>query len=190
MSYNKCPYDLDIELWQLVCDEIAFKDQNYLLSCDRNLWYLLILNKLPQKYGEHMMDNILKSDKRYHNFRATNFNWNKKITDEGLKHLASSNRNITTINLSGCDKITDEGLKHLASSNRNITTIDLSYSYKISDKGLKQLSSSNRNITTINLSYCNKITDEGLKFLSNSNRNLTTINLSCCHNITDKVVII
>ena len=31
MSYNKCPYDLDIELWQLMCDEMDFKSQNYLL---------------------------------------------------------------------------------------------------------------------------------------------------------------
>ena len=34
MSYNKCPYNLDIELWQFICDEMEFKDQNYFLSCD------------------------------------------------------------------------------------------------------------------------------------------------------------
>ena len=96
MSYNKCPYDLDIELWQLVCDEMAFKDQNYLLSCDRDLWHLLRIYKLPQNYGKLMTDYILASDNRYYNFKCANFNnynWKQKIiiTDEGLKYLKKCN---------------------------------------------------------------------------------------------------
>ena len=41
MSYNNCPFNLDIELWQFICDYMKFKDQNYLLSCDRDLWHQL-----------------------------------------------------------------------------------------------------------------------------------------------------
>ena len=49
MSYNKCPFNfnfnfnfnLDIKLWPFICDETEFKDQNYLLSCDRHLWHQL-----------------------------------------------------------------------------------------------------------------------------------------------------
>ena len=32
MSHNKCPFNLDIELWQIICDDMEFKDQNYFLS--------------------------------------------------------------------------------------------------------------------------------------------------------------
>ena len=41
MSYNKCSFNLDIEFWQLICDKMEFKNQNYLLSYDCNLWYQL-----------------------------------------------------------------------------------------------------------------------------------------------------
>ena len=49
MSYNKHAFNLDIELWQFICDDMEFKDQNYFLSCDRNLWYQLRIYVLPKK---------------------------------------------------------------------------------------------------------------------------------------------
>ena len=101
MFYNKCPFKLDIELWQLICNEMEFYDQNYLLSCDRNLWHQLRIYELSRKYGSHITDFILGNDKRYHyctiiscdNYGRTD---NDNITDEGLKYLS----NATTINLS------------------------------------------------------------------------------------------
>ena len=54
MSHDICPYDLDIELWQLICNEMEFKSQNYLLSCDCNLWHQSRIYKLLKKYGSHV----------------------------------------------------------------------------------------------------------------------------------------
>ena len=179
MSYNKCPFNLDIELWQLICNEMEFKDQNYFLSCDCNLWNLLRIYALPQKYGRSMTNKIIINDNRYNNFKKINFdddidigrwNSNDKITDEGLKYLT----NATTINFRDCKSITDKGLKYLT----NATTINLKNCYKITDEWLKYLT----NATTINLSHCDKITDDGLKYLTNA----TSINLSHCYKITDE----
>ena len=153
MFHNKCPYDLDIEFWQLICNEMEFKSQNYLLSCDRNLWHQLRIHKLSNKYGKLMTDFILGNDERYHYYTIVNYVLNAKITDDGLKYLT----NATTINLSYCNKITDEGLKYLV----NATTIDLSYCKKITDNGLKYLV----NATTIKLYGCDYITNEGIRKL-------------------------
>ena len=73
MSYNKCPFYLDIELWQFICDDMEFNDQNYLLSCDRNLWHQLRIYELPQKYGRSMTDKIIINDNRYYFFRKASF---------------------------------------------------------------------------------------------------------------------
>ena len=51
MSFKKCHFDLDIKLWQLMRDNMEFKNQNYFLSCDCNLWHQLRIYKLAQKYG-------------------------------------------------------------------------------------------------------------------------------------------
>ena len=175
MSYSKCPFNLDIELWQLICDEMVFKDQNYFLSCDRNLWQQLRIYTLPQKYGRSMTDKIIINDDRYYFCRKTSFVvgiwiFNSKITDEGLKYLT----NAISVNLNGCNQITNEGLKYLT----NATSINLKNCRKITDEGLKYLT----NATSINLSYCYKITNEGLKYLTNA----TTIYLRRCDQITDE----
>ena len=109
MSYNKCPFNLDIKLWQLVCDEMVFKEQNYLLSCDRNLWHQLRIYKLPRKYGKLVTDKIITNNERYYYFRKVNFMINiycnnNKITNEGLKYLT----NAISMNFECCKKITDE----------------------------------------------------------------------------------
>ena len=149
MSYNKCPFNLDIELWQLICNKMDFKSQNYLLSCDRNLWHQLRLYELPGKYGLHITDFIIGDDERYHYYTNINPNikyiCNNNITDEGLKYLV----HVTLISLSFCNKITNEGLKYLA----NVTTINLSGCNKITDEGLKYLT----NATKINISFCKSI---------------------------------
>ena len=174
MSYNKCPFNLDIELWQFICDDMEFKDQNHLLSCDRDLWHQLRIFVLPQKYGGSTTDKITINDERYFNFRKANFEdfryCDNKITNEGLKYLT----NATSINLSYCYKITDEGLKYLT----NATTINLFLCEKITDEGLKYLT----NATSIYLRGCDKITDEGLKYLTNA----TSINLNGCNKITNE----
>ena len=172
---NTCPFNLDIELWQFICNEMNFKDQNYFLSCDRNLWYQLRIFVLPQKYGGLMNDKIIINDDRYYYFRKVNFvvniwTFNWKITDEGLKYLT----NVTSINLYCCSKITNEGLKYLT----NVTSINLYCCSKITNEGLKYLT----NVTSINLRECKKITDEALKYLTNA----TTINLEGCEKITDE----
>ena len=143
MSYNKCPYNLDIELWQFICNEMEFKNQNYFLSCDRHLWHQLMIYKLPQKYGGLMADKIIINDCRYYNFRKANFmvcEWisNNKITNEGLKYLT----NVTSINLFCCNQITDEGLKYLT----NATSICLYYCKKITADGKEWLIKRNQSI--------------------------------------------
>ena len=102
----------------------------------RNLWYQLKIYKMPQKYGGHITNSILRNNQRYHYCKIIDFSvkiidystrhtYNIKITNEGLKYLT----NATTINLRGCDKITDEGLKYLT----NATIINLFCCDKMKD---------------------------------------------------------
>ena len=79
---------------------MVFRDQNYLLLCDRNLWHQLRIYVLLRKYGLHVTDEIIINDDRYYNFRKANFaanihDINKKITDEGLKHLTNAQLQLT-----------------------------------------------------------------------------------------------
>src|SRR6056297_3523854 len=98
MLTDKCPFNLDIELWQIVCNEMHFKCQNYLMSCCKDLCGQLQIYVL-QNCGKYIDDNIIKNDSRYHNFKLVNFNvkstTNYKITDIGLQYL----KNAHTINL-------------------------------------------------------------------------------------------
>ena len=88
---NKCPCNLDIELWQLLCDKMEFKDQNYLFSCDRNLWHQLRIYSLPRKYGSNITNYVLMNDHRYHHFATiVDLCYNNKITDVGLKYLSKA----------------------------------------------------------------------------------------------------
>ena len=168
-KFNYYPFSLDIELWQLICNEMKFKSQNYLLSCDRNLWHQLRIYELPGKYGRHITNDIIKTNKRYHYFRHVSFAssckinslfCNRNITNEVLQFFTKA----ISIDLSNCSQITDVGLEYI----KNVYAIKLQFCRKITDTGLKNL----QNITHITLFACPLITLRGKKILKDINPNV------------------
>lgn len=111
----------------------------------------------------------------------------KNIDDRDLEKLVGeigACPSVTYLNLSENRKITDEGMLHLARI-PHLTGLNLS-SCGITDTGLSRLTVLSR-LATLNLSYCNRITDVGLKHLRKLNR-LTYLDLQGCVKASQKGV--
>lgn len=177
LKFNKCPHDFDIELWQLICNNLNFKDQNYLLSCCKNFLHQLKIFRLENNYGQYMINYILALDKRYHNLTYADlglmdmcFNQNYcsyHIIKISMKYLSKCKY----INLRYRIGVLGSDFQYLT----NIRSIDLSHCKQIANDDLKYLT----NVKWINLTNCN-ITDFGLQYLDNA----STIIMDQCDGIT------
>jgi hypothetical protein len=112
----------------------------------------------------------------------------KNIDDAILQQLVeeiSGCPAVTCLNLSENRKVTDNGLKRIASL-INLRMLNLS-SCDITDRGLVWLKDLQR-LKVLNLSYCNRISDAGLKHLREL-RGLTYLDLQGCPRIKHAAII-
>lgn len=108
-----------------------------------------------------------------------------RVTDEGLREISRSCKNLSILDLCGCWEITDDGLKTLSLGCRKIKSIDLSNCRKVTDVGVCSLISNLNNISDIFLSYCKALTDLTMVCIANNAPGIRRINLQRCLGITD-----
>ena len=105
-----------------------------------------------------------------------------KVTDEGVRAVASSCTALKTLNLYACNKVTDEGVRAV-SSLPALTFLDLAGS-KVTDEGVRAVASSCTALKTLSLWGCDKVTDEGVKAVSSCTA-LPSLDLRFCGKVTD-----
>ncbi|KAI3696481.1 hypothetical protein L1987_79498 [Smallanthus sonchifolius] len=111
------------------------------------------------------------------------------VGDAGIVSLATSCKNLITLNLKGCNRVTDESLKAIGES--GIRNLNLEGCYLITDLGLKYLASGNlkNSLQHLILTECDRISDHGVIHLKQM-VHLIELNLSKCGvYVTDPVML-
>mgnify|MGYP000129361887 CR=1 FL=1 len=96
------------------------------------VFYPAVINYTCLCYFDDAQLEIIPGSHKFNNIGSSIESYNKKITDEGVKHLSK----LTSLNLDSNKEITDEGIKHLS----NLTCLVLWCNYKITDEGMTYLS--------------------------------------------------
>jgi len=97
---------LCLDLWSDIIEFSEFEIKLKILKLsDSHYNYGFIIKEIPE--NNNLTNNILKQ-KKYHKLQNLTICHNKKITDEGIKHMQ-----LHTLNATGNSKITDEGQRDL-----------------------------------------------------------------------------
>ncbi|XP_061365171.1 F-box/LRR-repeat protein 3-like [Gastrolobium bilobum] len=132
-----------------------------------------------------------------------------KITDNGLKHIASSCSELKHLDLYRSSRISAEGIAEIALGCPSLEVINIAYNSNVTDTSLVSLSKclklrtleirgcphissaglSNiavkcRHLETLDIKKCYKINDTGMIQLAQYSQNLKQVKLSCC-SVTD-----
>jgi len=116
-----------------------------------------------------------------------------KIRDCHLLTLADFASNIKELRLAGARNLTDEGVKHIATSCSNLVLLDISCCQHISDEALIALGEMRPNtaaasLVHLNLAQCQGISDKGIKSFAARNGSLEFLDLSYVRNVGDAAI--
>ncbi|KAK3232978.1 hypothetical protein CYMTET_56696 [Cymbomonas tetramitiformis] len=103
--------------------------------------------------------------------------WNSRISDTGLRHLAATALQLTSLNAKGCSKITDAGIAALGELTR-LRTLDISQCKQLTCGALASLRPL-CSLTELNLRELRSLTNDSLSSLSGLMQ-LKCLNLAWC----------
>ena len=119
--------------------------------------------------------------------KCLNLNFCNEITDHGLLHLSTMS-SLRELSLRLCSNIGDLGIAHLAaSSNTQLTVLDVSFCDLITDHSLTSISQGIFQLRSLGLSACS-ITDAGVSTLVQTVSNLRILHLGQCTRLSDKCI--
>lgn len=76
---------------------------------------------------------------------------------------------LQSINLSGCQLVTDEGIRALTSSCKNLEAVNVSSCFQLSDRAFESLGSC-ASLRSLDACGCERLTDRGLQALARGAR--------------------
>lgn len=132
-------------------------------------------------------DSLFNISETLTHLKCLNLNFCNEITDHGLLHL-SCMPSLQGLSLRLCSNIGDLGIAHLAaSSNTQLTSLDVSFCDHITDHSLISISQGIFQLRSLGLSAC-PITDVGISTLVQTTSNLRAFHLGQCTLLSDKCI--
>ncbi|RDX58336.1 F-box/LRR-repeat protein 3, partial [Mucuna pruriens] len=106
------------------------------------------------------------------------------ITDNGLKHIASSCSELKHLDLYRSSRITDEGIVAIGLGCPSLEVINIAYNSNITDTSLVFLSKCQK-LRTLEIRGCTRISRVGLSNIATRCKHLETLDIKKCYNIND-----
>lgn len=139
------------------------------LALDGSNWQYVDLFNFQTDVSERVVENLAKRCNDFlKGIRLENCRW---ITDESIKTLFSTCKNIEILNLKQCIKLTDNSFIELENNLTKLTNINLESSF-VGNNGIQVISENCVNLEAIDLSWCKNITSNALQKLVESCKNL------------------
>ncbi|KAJ1437524.1 Leucine-rich repeat [Sesbania bispinosa] len=107
-----------------------------------------------------------------------------KITDNGLKHIASRCSELKYLDLYRSSRITDEGITAIAHGCSSLEVINIAYNSNVTDASLVSLSKCQK-LKTLEIRGCRHISSVGLSNIAVRCRHLEKLDIKKCHKIND-----
>nr|KYP72937.1 F-box/LRR-repeat protein 3 [Cajanus cajan] len=101
-----------------------------------------------------------------------------EIDDQGLRSISRCTK-LSSLKLGICLMITDNGLKHIASSCSGLKHVDLNRTSRITDEGIVAIALGCPSLEVVNIAYTSNITDTSLVSLSKCQK-LRTLEIRGC----------
>ncbi|TKY45800.1 F-box/LRR-repeat protein 3 [Spatholobus suberectus] len=106
------------------------------------------------------------------------------ITDNGLKHIASSCSELKHLDLYRSSRITDEGIVAIALGCPSLEVVNVAYNCNITDTSLVSLSKCQK-LRTLEIRGCPRISQVGLSNITARCKHLETLDIKKCYRIND-----
>ena len=162
------------------CRYLVDEDLLDIAECLPALWDLNMY-KCHQISDEGLLNLVSKGENR---LRALNMGWCKRITDLGLRVLATSRHGPSMVHLGlhWCREISDLGMKYIASDMKSLEFLDVSWCHRVGTRGIRELAASSlQRLGTLLLDCCYEISDMAPMCHMGA---LKILNVSSCHHIT------
>jgi F-box/leucine-rich repeat protein 2/20 len=105
-----------------------------------------------------------------------NLEFAQGLQDEHLS--AVKFESLQRLNLNACQKITDSGVKAVASTNPNLKLFSIYWNLKVTDVAIESVVMSCKHLTALNVSGCKNITDASLQNIAEFSPSIKSLNLT------------
>eukprot|EP00164_Ancoracysta_twista_P004069 GFYU01005460.1.p1 GENE.GFYU01005460.1~~GFYU01005460.1.p1 ORF type:complete len:546 (-),score=119.36 GFYU01005460.1:324-1961(-) len=112
-----------------------------------------------------------------------------RLTDDILKRLAKSLKEVKSLNMCGASRVTDVGVTAvLQASGHALSNVNFTRCERLTDKSLVVMAGLNRNLRQFVISSCQKVSDDGMEHVTFNCTSLETVVIGCSNRISDKSV--